>query len=113
MEWELEGGGKLYIKKLYGAGEMAQWVRALTAAPEDLSLVPSIHMMAGKQAPAIPGDPDALLWPPQTLGTQVVHRHKHMKNTHTYHHHPKKHKNEEKSNHEIVRNQGKGAWIST
>jgi hypothetical protein len=36
-----------------------------------------------------------------------------MKNTHTYHHHPKKHKNEEKSNHEIVRNQGKGAWIST
>lgn len=26
------------------SGEMAQWVRALTAAPEDLSLVPSIHV---------------------------------------------------------------------
>jgi hypothetical protein len=29
-----------------GAGKMAQWLRALTALPEILSLVPSNHMVA-------------------------------------------------------------------
>jgi len=29
-----------------GAGEMAQWLRALTALPEDLSSNPSNHMVA-------------------------------------------------------------------
>jgi hypothetical protein len=29
-----------------GAGEMAQWLRALTALPEVLSSIPSIHMVA-------------------------------------------------------------------
>jgi len=29
-----------------GAGEMAQWLRALTALPEVLSSVPSNHMVA-------------------------------------------------------------------
>ena len=28
------------------AGEMAQWLRALTALPVDLSSIPSIHMVA-------------------------------------------------------------------
>jgi hypothetical protein len=30
----------------YGAGEMAQWLRALTALPENLSSIPSNHMVA-------------------------------------------------------------------
>ena len=35
------------IKKItVGAGEMAQWSRALTALPEVLSSIPSNHMMA-------------------------------------------------------------------
>ena len=29
-----------------GAGEMAQWLRALAALPEGLSLIPSTHMVA-------------------------------------------------------------------
>jgi hypothetical protein len=29
-----------------GAGEMAQWLRALTALPEVLSSIPSNHMVA-------------------------------------------------------------------
>jgi len=35
------------LKKLdTGAGEMAQWLRALTALPEVLSSIPSNHMVA-------------------------------------------------------------------
>jgi hypothetical protein len=34
-----------------GAGEMAQWLRALTALEEDLSLVPSMHL-GSSQPPA-------------------------------------------------------------
>ena len=30
----------------WGAEEMAQWLRVLTALPEDLSSIPSIHMVA-------------------------------------------------------------------
>jgi hypothetical protein len=33
-------------KKIKRAGEMAQWVRALTALPEVLSSIPSNHMVA-------------------------------------------------------------------
>ena len=32
--------------ELYGAGEMAQWLRALAALPEDLGSNPSTHMAA-------------------------------------------------------------------
>jgi hypothetical protein len=32
--------------KNLGAGEMAQWLRALTALPEVLSSIPSNHMVA-------------------------------------------------------------------
>jgi hypothetical protein len=39
-------GKILNIKKVPGAGEMAQWVRALTALPEVLSSNPSNHMVA-------------------------------------------------------------------
>ena len=31
---------------LSGAGEMAQWLGALTALPEDLGSIPSTHMAA-------------------------------------------------------------------
>ena len=31
---------------ILGAGEMAQWLRALTALPEFLSSIPSNHMVA-------------------------------------------------------------------
>ena len=31
---------------ILGAGEMAQWLRALTALPEILSSIPSNHMVA-------------------------------------------------------------------
>jgi len=35
------------LKKLYfGAGDMAQWLRALTALPKRLSSIPSNHMVA-------------------------------------------------------------------
>jgi hypothetical protein len=41
---------KLFSKEIYrsvqGAGEMVQWLRVLTALPEDLGLIPSTHMMA-------------------------------------------------------------------
>jgi hypothetical protein len=33
-------------EKQQGAGEMAQWLRALTALPEVLSSIPSNHMVA-------------------------------------------------------------------
>jgi hypothetical protein len=35
-----------YLKARYRAGEMAQWLRALTALPEVLSSNPSNHMVA-------------------------------------------------------------------
>jgi hypothetical protein len=35
----------IYIKKL-GAGEMAQWLRTLTALPEVLSSIPSNHLVS-------------------------------------------------------------------
>ena len=35
-----------YKTSATGAGEMAQWLRALTALPEVLSSVPSNHMVA-------------------------------------------------------------------
>ena len=31
---------------ILGAGEMAQWLRALTVLPEDLGLIPSTHKAA-------------------------------------------------------------------
>ena len=31
---------------VWGAGEMAQWLRALTAPPEDPGSIPSTHMAA-------------------------------------------------------------------
>ena len=33
-------------KKHIGAGEVAQWLRALSALPEDLNSIPSNHMVA-------------------------------------------------------------------
>jgi hypothetical protein len=42
-----------------GVGEMAQWLRALTALPEVLSSIPSNHMVAHK--PSAMGS-DALFW---------------------------------------------------
>jgi hypothetical protein len=33
-------------EKIRGAGEMTQWLRALTALPEVLSSIPSNHMVA-------------------------------------------------------------------
>ena len=39
-------GKILLIISKVGAGEMAQWLRALTAVPEVLSSNPSNHMMA-------------------------------------------------------------------
>jgi hypothetical protein len=33
-------------KHLFSAGEVALWLKALTALPEDLSLNPSAHMAA-------------------------------------------------------------------
>jgi hypothetical protein len=35
----------IYIKGCLRAGEMAQWLRALTALPEVLSSIPSNHMV--------------------------------------------------------------------
>ena len=35
-------------KLLYGAGEMAQWIRVLAALAEDLRSVPSIHITVHK-----------------------------------------------------------------
>jgi len=43
----LSGSNGAYIEGfLAGAGEMAQWLRALTALPEVLSSNPSNHMVA-------------------------------------------------------------------
>jgi hypothetical protein len=38
--------GSMYLKYLRGAGEIAQWLRALTALPEVLSSVADNHMVA-------------------------------------------------------------------
>jgi hypothetical protein len=35
---------KKIIKVGKGAGEMAQWLRALASLPEDLGLIPSTHI---------------------------------------------------------------------
>jgi hypothetical protein len=46
LEW-LKSRENIQIKKMRsGAGEMAQWLRALTALPEILSSIPSNHMVA-------------------------------------------------------------------
>jgi hypothetical protein len=37
---------KLGVNVLSGAGETAQWLRALTALPEVLSSIPSNHIVA-------------------------------------------------------------------
>jgi hypothetical protein len=43
----VEGIGAMRDKTdILGAGEMAQWLRALTALPEILSSIPSSHMVA-------------------------------------------------------------------
>jgi hypothetical protein len=39
-------GGAVFVKDIGGVGEMAQWLRALTALPEVLSSIPSNHMVA-------------------------------------------------------------------
>jgi hypothetical protein len=36
----------MFKNKATGAGEMDQWLRALTALPEVLSSIPSNHMVA-------------------------------------------------------------------
>ena len=46
----------VFILKIYRVGEMAQWLRALTDLPEDLSLIPSNHLVAHNHAMG----PDAL-----------------------------------------------------
>jgi hypothetical protein len=43
---ELHGLVDAFIKIFLGAGEMAWWLRALADLPEDLSSIPSNHMMA-------------------------------------------------------------------
>ena len=40
---------KHWVRKVPGAGEMAQQLRALTTLPEVLSLIPSNHMVAHNQ----------------------------------------------------------------
>jgi hypothetical protein len=37
---------EIYENRNMGSGEMAQWLRALTALPEVLSSIPSNHMVA-------------------------------------------------------------------
>jgi hypothetical protein len=49
----------LHFKTYPRAGEMAQWLRALTALPEVLSLIPSNHMVAHKKSVM---RSDALFW---------------------------------------------------
>jgi hypothetical protein len=44
-------------------GEVAQWLRALSAILEDLSLVPSTHVR--QPVTLAPGEPN--VWPPLTL----------------------------------------------
>jgi hypothetical protein len=36
----------MHLKMRFWAGEMAQWLRTLTALPEVLSSIPSNHMMS-------------------------------------------------------------------
>jgi len=45
-EAEFEARQALQKKKKLGAGEMAQWLRALSALPEVMSSIPSNHMVA-------------------------------------------------------------------
>ena len=44
---------------VWGSGEMAEWLRVLTALPEVVSSIPSIHMVSHK--PSIMGS-DSLFW---------------------------------------------------
>jgi hypothetical protein len=45
--YETEMGRTAYVRHYQqGAGEMAQWLRALTALPKVLSSIPSNHMVA-------------------------------------------------------------------
>lgn len=65
--------------------ELAQWLRGLAAHAENPGLVPSAHMLAYSQ-PAVtlvPGNLDALFWPPQARGTYMVHN-MHAGKTHTH-----------------------------
>jgi hypothetical protein len=54
----------LIILIISGAGEMAQWLRALAALPEDLGWIPSTHMVATTICSSSSRGSDALFWPP-------------------------------------------------
>jgi hypothetical protein len=41
---------------MLGAGEMTQWIRALTALSEDLGLIPSTHMVVQQSVTSVPGN---------------------------------------------------------
>jgi hypothetical protein len=43
---EMKESSEFFRKGKHGTGEMAQWVRALTALPEVLSSIPGNHMVA-------------------------------------------------------------------
>jgi hypothetical protein len=42
----IEVTSRIIRNGLFGAGEMAQWLKALTLLPEVLSSIPSSHMVA-------------------------------------------------------------------
>jgi hypothetical protein len=53
QKWEIRSSGQVGValqsfKLSTGAGEMAQWLRALTALPNILRLIPNDHMVAHK-----------------------------------------------------------------
>ena len=63
---------------------MALWLRALAALSEDLHLVPSIHMVVTVMCKSSSRVSNAIFWPRQAPGRQVMYRHTHKQSTHTH-----------------------------
>lgn len=67
LQWG--GCGRVVPQRKFG--EVAQWLRTIVALTEDPSLVPSTHIVIENSS--FRGS-DALLGPPRTSGTHVIHR---------------------------------------
>jgi hypothetical protein len=65
-----------------GSGKIVQWLRVLTALPEDLCWIPSTNMEVHNNLISSFRGYDTFFWHPQAPGMHVVHRYTGRYNIH-------------------------------
>lgn len=63
------------------AGDMAQWLQELVALPEDLSLTPSIYMVAHTSVNSSLRGSDTFFWSQKARDTYMVYKYTCRQNT--------------------------------